>query len=149
MDERTLRVLEYPGILDMLAERAACTLGRTRARAITPAVEVGRIRVWLKETSEAVALINDWGLFPFGALSDISELLSKAGAGVFAWIPLPDRHGRQHHRLRSLSGRCAPTTRSTFRTWPAIIRIAHRLPLTGIPRINAVIVIVRDQERPN
>ncbi len=83
MDERTLRVLEYPKICDMLVERASSTLAKQRAGAISPATDINRIRSWLDETSEAVALIEAWGHFPFGALSDISELLKKARAGAF------------------------------------------------------------------
>jgi dsDNA-specific endonuclease/ATPase MutS2 len=36
MDEHTLRVLEYPKITEMLAERAACSLGAERARELLP-----------------------------------------------------------------------------------------------------------------
>jgi len=82
MDERTLRVLEYPKICEMLVERAASALGKERAAAISPTTDINRIRAWLEETSEAVALIEAWGYFPLGGISDISGLLKKARAGA-------------------------------------------------------------------
>jgi DNA mismatch repair protein MutS2 len=83
MDERTLRVLEYPKIKQMLTERCASSLGKARAEALTPSTSLRRARAALSETSEAAALVREWGYFPFGGLSDISELLSRARTGLF------------------------------------------------------------------
>ena len=82
MDERTLRVLDYPKIREMLAEAASSSPGKRRALAINPATQLRRIRDSLDETSEAVALTERFGSFPFGGFSDISELLKKARAGL-------------------------------------------------------------------
>ena len=56
MDERTLRVLEYPKIKQMLTERCASSLGKARAEALTPSTSLRRARAALSETSEAAAL---------------------------------------------------------------------------------------------
>jgi len=82
MDERTLRVLDYPKIREMLAEAARSSPGKRRALAINPATQLARIRDWLAETSEAVELTDRFGSFPLAGFSDISELLKKAHAGL-------------------------------------------------------------------
>lgn len=83
MDERTLRVLEYPNIIQMLTERCASSLGKARAEALSPSTDLRRARAALSETSEAAALVREWSYFPFGGLSDISELLARARTGLF------------------------------------------------------------------
>lgn len=78
MDERTLRVLDYPAVKEMLAARASSSLGRRKAVSAYPSTEIKRINSWLDETTEAVKLISELGSFPFGGLSDIDELIRKA-----------------------------------------------------------------------
>ena len=78
MDERTFRVLEFDKIKELLAERAASSLGKRRCRAISPATDLHRIRGWQSETTEGVLLTSDRGRFPLGGLSDIEEPLKKA-----------------------------------------------------------------------
>ncbi len=78
MDERTFRVLELDKIKELLAERAASSLGKRRCRAISPATDLHRIRGWQSETTEGVLLVSDRGRFPLAGLSDIEEPVKRA-----------------------------------------------------------------------
>ncbi len=82
MDERTLRVLEYPKLAELLADCAACSVGKERARKLEPLTDAPVIRERLRETTEARRVIEAQGAMPFGGLSDISELLRPAAAGA-------------------------------------------------------------------
>ena len=53
MNERNLRVLEYPKILEMLAELAVTEIGREAARNLKPSGEADLVRRWQAQTEEA------------------------------------------------------------------------------------------------
>ena len=80
MDARTIRVLEYPKILEMLAGCAACSLGKDRARRLEPQDDIVAIRERLAETSEAGRLLNTGSAPPFGGLTDVIPLVRQAKA---------------------------------------------------------------------
>ncbi|MFQ6132696.1 MAG: endonuclease MutS2 [Armatimonadota bacterium] len=81
MDERTLRVLEYDKIKALLADRCACSLGRTRALAIAPSSDCQAIEKALRETTEARLAVDRLGRVPFGGLTDITDPVKRAGVG--------------------------------------------------------------------
>jgi len=81
MDPHTLKVLEYHKITGRLADRCACSLGRRRAEALKPRSDLAWVRARLEETSQARQALQDEGHVPFGGLTDIGELLSRARAG--------------------------------------------------------------------
>jgi DNA mismatch repair protein MutS2 len=78
MDERTLRVLEYDKILQLLEDCAACSLGKERARRLQPETRPEVVCQRLAETSQAAAIIGRYGSPPLGGLSDVSEALARA-----------------------------------------------------------------------
>jgi DNA mismatch repair protein MutS2 len=82
MDERTLRVLEYEKVLELLADCAASSLGKERARRLQPETRAEQIRARLQETSEAAAAISRYGTMPLGGLTDVTEPLKKGRALV-------------------------------------------------------------------
>ena len=82
MDERTLRVLEYDKVLELLAGFAASNFAKDRARRLQPETRADLVRLRLRETSEATGAINRYGTMPFGGLTDVSEPLKKARAMV-------------------------------------------------------------------
>ena len=58
MDEKTLRTLEYPKILDRLTEYCAFSASVDKARKLKPLVKLHEARGRLAETSEARELLE-------------------------------------------------------------------------------------------
>jgi len=63
----------------MLAEHAACSLGRERALALIPIGHIEQIQRMQAETSEAVSVLRLHGAMPLGGISDIRPVVHKAG----------------------------------------------------------------------
>ena len=82
MDDRTLRVLEYDKVLELLASCAGSSLAKERCRRLQPDTRAEFIRARLTETTEAANAINRYGTMPLGGLTDVSEPLKKARALV-------------------------------------------------------------------
>jgi len=80
MDERTLRVLEYPAIRELVAERAACTLGRELALQMLPVTTLAEARRLQQQTSEARALSGQVAS-PLGGVRDVRAQVHSAGVG--------------------------------------------------------------------
>jgi DNA mismatch repair protein MutS2 len=81
MDAHALKVLEYSKIRERLAACCACSLGKRRAMALRPSDDPDWIRERLKETTEAREAIAHQGVPPFGGLTDVGELVTKARTG--------------------------------------------------------------------
>jgi len=81
MNERTLRVLEFDKVREMLAEQASSSLGQERARRLRPHTDKARIQRWLDETSEARRVMETAGSWPLGGLQDIRPALHQAAIG--------------------------------------------------------------------
>jgi len=64
MDARSLRVLEFPKILQLLADQAATSMGKQRALQLKPSTDEPQV-----------------GFPPLGGVSDIRALLDRARAG--------------------------------------------------------------------
>ncbi len=77
-DEHALRVLEYPKIREMLAERTSCTLGRELAQELLPTRVFAHVRERQQETTEARAVLDKHGAFPLGGIHDIRPALAMA-----------------------------------------------------------------------
>jgi DNA mismatch repair protein MutS2 len=80
IDPRTLRALEFPKVLDLLAGETSTTIGRERALALAPAVAVDEVRRRQSETTEAVAL-RAQGEVPIGGARDLRPSVRRALAG--------------------------------------------------------------------
>ncbi len=80
MDARSLRVLEYPEIIERLADQAATSLGRRRCQQLTPTSDEEQIRQQLAETSEARHLLEA-SPPSFGGITDVRSLLERARVG--------------------------------------------------------------------
>jgi DNA mismatch repair protein MutS2 len=81
MDDRTLRVLEYAKILEMLAEHCSFSLSKEFARSLRPRTNRQFVRGLLSETTEAVAFLHSAGEPPFGAVTDVRDAAARAGIG--------------------------------------------------------------------
>ena len=81
MNDRTLRVLEFPKIRDRLASLTVTAPGRERAERLQPAIDVEAVRRSLQETADGAALLDD-GEVPLRGSSDIREGLRQAQIGA-------------------------------------------------------------------
>lgn len=81
MNEKTLRVLEYQKIINLLADHTVSNLGREIVLKLKPSNNVYEIKEWLQETSEAVEILLKKGSIPFEGIYDIRMPLKKAEVG--------------------------------------------------------------------
>ncbi len=81
MNERNLRVLEFPKILEMLAGLAVTDPGREAARALTPSGDADTVRRWQAETEEATTVFAYHGSNPMAWFTDVRPHLKRAKAG--------------------------------------------------------------------
>ena len=81
MNTRTLKLLEYNKIIDMLAEEAGSEMTREEIRRLEPMVNLHAIHDALTETTEAVSVILYKGNIPIGELPDTAGLLGMARKG--------------------------------------------------------------------
>lgn len=78
MDEHSLRVLEYPRIIELLAERTSNPMGREAALALTPSSLPEVVQRRLRETAEACQLLEKGNGMPLGGIRDIREAVNRA-----------------------------------------------------------------------
>ncbi len=81
MDDRTLRVLEYNKIINMLSLYTYSELGKEVAIALKPSTNTYEIQEWLNETSEGVDILLKNGKVPFDGIYDIRTSLKRAEIG--------------------------------------------------------------------
>ncbi|WP_291431325.1 endonuclease MutS2 [Deinococcus sp.] len=76
-DSRALSALDFPRVLDALAERSATSLGAERARALRPSDDPERIARELDEVEDALFGVS----LSLGGIHDIRELHARAAEG--------------------------------------------------------------------
>lgn len=81
MDARTLRVLEFQGIIDMLVERASSVMGREAASSLLPSADFNAVSEALADTTDGVRMIFSRGSPPPGGLHDIRDALNRLRIG--------------------------------------------------------------------
>lgn len=81
MNQRTLRILEFDKIKDMLEGYAACSLGREKIKQLEPHNDIEIVRRRLQETTEAARLLDREGAVPFGGITDVRPAIRKASLG--------------------------------------------------------------------
>lgn len=84
MEKKTLNVLEYQTIINMLEDCASTELGKRRVHQIEINNDIEAIKQSQKETSEAQSIILKKGALPIYGLSDVgrSLKLSKIGSSI-------------------------------------------------------------------
>ena len=78
MNPRTLRVLEYPKILERLAGYCAFSAGAAMASSLLPSDDLITVREWLAQTAEAHELLSQKDDVSFGGVHDLRPLLDRA-----------------------------------------------------------------------
>lgn len=81
MEERTLRVLEFNSIRDMLKTQAVCTETRERLGALLPADNIYEARALLKLSSEAESLLIKKGAPPISPVRNVTPAVMRSKAG--------------------------------------------------------------------
>ena len=81
MEERTLRVLEFNSIRDMLKTQAVCTETRERLGALLPVDNIYEARSLLKLSSEAESLLIKKGAPPISPVRNVSPAAMRSKAG--------------------------------------------------------------------
>ncbi len=81
MDERTLRVLEYNKIIEMLAGFTQSENGRELALQLKPISDKNQIIEWQQETSEAESIIAAEGSGFISPFPDVRQAIRKARIG--------------------------------------------------------------------
>ena len=81
MNERNLRVLEFPKIRQRMAGFAVSEMGRERALQLTPSGDAALVRRRQAETEEAGTVLAYNGANPMAAFTDVREFLKLARIG--------------------------------------------------------------------
>ena len=82
MNEKTLRILEYPKIIEMLTEYAGSVQGKEKCRNLQPSSDLSEILKRQRETSDALARIYKKGNQSFGGVRDIRPALLRLRVGA-------------------------------------------------------------------
>lgn len=80
-DLQTLRVLEYPQVLEILAGKTHWPPGRERVEALLPAATLDELQDRHLEVSEAIKLLDGGYHPPLGGLEDVRPAIAKASVG--------------------------------------------------------------------
>lgn len=76
-----LETLEFPKIVRLLSGLSFSAPGRERCEAIKPTNDLSEATAWLKETSDAVAILLSKGTPPLHGISDIRPTVIRASRG--------------------------------------------------------------------
>ncbi|MDD2427006.1 MAG: endonuclease MutS2 [Eubacteriales bacterium] len=82
MMSRSLRKLEFPGIIRLLSEQADTAPGRILCERLLPAENMAEAERRLRETDDAVKRLLEYGGLPFSGIQDISSQVGRAGNGA-------------------------------------------------------------------
>ncbi len=72
MNNDVLRTLEFDGVRTLVARHAATSLGKTRARQLSPLESRSLVQEALAEVDEATALLSAGRSLPFGGIEDLA-----------------------------------------------------------------------------
>ncbi|MBN2238493.1 MAG: endonuclease MutS2 [Dehalococcoidales bacterium] len=81
MDEKSLQILEFPRIRDILAGYTSFPAGYALAQQLTPLTDFNEVNKLLKESEEAVYLLSVNREFSLGEAHDIREMVNLAELG--------------------------------------------------------------------
>ncbi|NLJ80534.1 MAG: endonuclease MutS2 [Firmicutes bacterium] len=81
MEEKSLKVLEWPKVKKLVAAKTSFSLGRQKVEQLVPSADKEEVTARLALTSEALRLLNRYGDAPFGGAGDIRPMVKKARLG--------------------------------------------------------------------
>ena len=102
MDDRTIRVLEFDKIRELLAGECVSPMGEELARALVPSTFMIEITRWQRETTEAWEYLTKMGVSPVHPFDDIRDALDRSRLGAALMIPQILAVGRVLSQSRTL-----------------------------------------------
>src|SRR5690554_1208000 len=81
MNDKSLRVLEWTKVKELVAEKASFSLGREAVLQLSPKTDLTEVVQELKLTSDAVRLLWKHGDAPFGGAADIRQVVGRSQLG--------------------------------------------------------------------
>lgn len=81
MNQKALKILEYDKIIELLAEKATCELGRAQCQKLLPMNNLEEIRSAQRQTADALRRIYAKGGISFAGTSDIGASLKRLEIG--------------------------------------------------------------------
>src|SRR5690625_1583067 len=81
MNERTLNVLEFDKVVDLLLEETETSVGRDIAKTIIPETDIQQVNRLQDETDEALHVLRLNKRVPFSQMYDITESLKRSKIG--------------------------------------------------------------------
>lgn len=82
MNKRSLRILEYNKIIDMLIPYAGSPMGQTLCKRLKPSTDHGEILRLQEETSDALSRLYKQGSISFSGVTDIGMSLKRLEVGA-------------------------------------------------------------------
>lgn len=82
MDSRSLKVLEFNKVINLLSEKASSSLGLQYIEKLIPSSDYGEVRHMLEETSEAQGILVKRGHVNLAGIQDISDSVKRAEIGA-------------------------------------------------------------------
>ena len=82
MDHKSLKVLEYNKVIDLLATKASSSLGLKYIEELTPKSDYKEVKSMLEETSEAQGILIKRGHVNLAGIQDISDSIKRAEIGA-------------------------------------------------------------------
>ncbi|MDI9476297.1 MAG: endonuclease MutS2 [Natronincolaceae bacterium] len=83
MNERSLRVLEYPKIINMLEGKCTSSLGKEKVRDLQPISHLDIIKQLQQETGEAQSILIKFGNVPLSGINDVSQYVRRTEIGSY------------------------------------------------------------------
>ncbi len=83
MNERSLRVLEYTKIVNMLGKKCTSFLGKEKVRDLKPISHLNTIKQLQQETSEAQSILIKYDNVPLGGINDVSHYVRRTEIGSY------------------------------------------------------------------
>lgn len=81
MNDKTLKVLEYNKIIDMLSEKAASSLGKNKIKRLKPETDFEKVEYAQEETEEALTILIKRGNPPLYGIHPIFQEMKRAELG--------------------------------------------------------------------
>lgn len=81
MNERVLRILEYPKIIEKLTEYASSPMGKDKCRNLAPSADISEILRMQMETTDALTRVYKKGSLSFSGMYDIRGSLLRLKVG--------------------------------------------------------------------
>ena len=82
MNEKALKILEYPKIIERLVECAASPMGKNLCKTLVPSTDLNEIQTRQQETADALSRLYKFGSLSFSGLTDITPSFKRLSVGA-------------------------------------------------------------------